>query len=209
VAVEFESSGAGDSGNVTSLSWSHTIGGTNRHTIVAIGLTAGPSINSVTVGAVSCSQITFANQSAETVTLYETDSEPATGANTVTVTFSSMNASAGNSFNFEGVDLTTPTGDFDSNTGSAVTSSSITPIGVGGGMIIDNLRGNDPQTAATGQTSRWTAVYAGNDQAVSTKVASNNNVTMNWTFSSGIIAHIGVTVNPTTPRKVNASLNKK
>jgi hypothetical protein len=195
MSVSVESVGAGSStGNGSSINWSHTIGGSNRHVIIGIGL-SGSSVSTVTVGATSCSLITSSNvgTGSENVELWETDSEPATGANTVTVTTGAKTRMEANSINFQGVDTTGPTSGIQTNTGTS-TSSNVTVTSSAGDMVTDVFRCDNDPTQDASQALQWNITGGGKFTEASTEAGAAS-VAMDWTFASTDFAHAGINLN--------------
>ncbi len=194
MVAAFESIGAAQVGNISSFSFSHTIGGTNRHAIVVIG-TSGANASSVQVGATTCSLIAGSRvvTGSQQIELWETDSEPATGANTVTGNLSAMGHTQVNSINYEGVDTSGPTSGLQTSTGNAATTSTSAVTSAADDLVMDGIRGDEDPAEDGSQANQWAGSSAGNFTESSTKAGAAS-VTMVWTFTTSDFAHAAVNI---------------
>ena len=194
MAVAIDTTGAGQAGNLSSFSYSHTFSGSNRHAIIVIMTTTGQITSNVTIGAVTCSLITSSRVAtgSEQVELWEPDSEPATGAQTVAGTFTSMAHSMINSVSFTGVDTATPSAGLQTNTGTS-TSTSVSVTAAVGDFIVDGVRGDNEPTEDVSQVNQYSAGSGGKFGEISTKTGAAS-VSMDWTFVSGDFAHAAIAV---------------
>ena len=182
MAVAFDAVGASDQGNVSSLSWSHTASGADRFAIIGIMLQNGSIVDSVTYGAIDCSLVTNAlgdNVGDTRSELWETDSEPPTTAQTVTVNMSSMSQSSAQSISFTGVDITGPTSNglgfaSDSHPDLITMGISVSSNGLVVGCIA--VVGEDPIESA-GTDQRWALSQAGDRNYGATSATSD----LQWT----------------------------
>ncbi len=181
-------------GNASTLSWSHTVSGTNRLLIVsvAMGPTAAITVSGITYGGAALTLIGVADNTCcspgrPRVEMWRLVA-PATGANTVVVTLSGANGSViGTAVSYTGVDQTTPLGTFANTSGSTATPS-VTVTSAAGELVQDALGWEtalNTATVAAGQTQQWNVTTAPNDKARSggSTEAGAASVVMSWTLS--------------------------
>lgn len=197
VAVDAAASASISSGS--SLSWTHTASGTNRLVIVGVSwscdsFTAGacpaspggvpPTISSITYGGTAMTPIGSKNVADQEIAQYQLVNPP-TGAQTVSVTFSS-NVSRpiyGGSVSFTNVNQTTPIGTFASASGNS-SSPSVTVASAVGEIVIDTLDFDTSAatlTVGAGQTQRWKNVFSAMPWGAGSTEAGAASVTMSWT----------------------------
>ena len=179
MAVSIDAVGAGQTGTLSSFSYSHTFSGTRRHAIIAI-MTAGSSASSVTIGSVSCSLIagSFVGTGVHHVQLFEPDSEPATGAQTVSGTLSASQRTQVNSVSFNGVDIGgTPTAGLQTNTGNGNTTS-VTVTTTADDFVLDGCRTRNDHAEQGTQTLQYHATSGSTRGGISTDVGVAGTVTM-------------------------------
>lgn len=123
MAVVVDAVGVHDAGNSNSFSCAITIAGANRHALVFIASSAS-TVSNVLVGSTTCSLIgTAVTLNSEKVEVWETDSEPATGAQNATGDFAGMNHISVNVISFNGVDAVTPTNGHTTNSGTGTSAT--------------------------------------------------------------------------------------
>lgn len=213
--INFDAATEKDSGanTVTSLTWSHTVAGSNRILMVGVSLrnsgTPNQTVGSVTYNTVGLTWLGSAG--------YTTNSHveiwylvgPATGAHNVVVTLTAGNAATrivAGAASFTGVKQTTPLGSFmsaASTTTSSPATVDVTSVNEGE-VVMDCLMVRVPSgttttaTAAGGQTQRWNAVSTYGSSSNARGASSHKpgpvgggTVTMSWTLSNNQYWAIG------------------
>ena len=149
--------------NVTSRTWSHTVGsGSNRLLLVGVSLRtdSGQSVSTVTYGLQSFTKVGHAvngNFRAEIWRLVA----PNTGTASITVTLSASTPGIiCGSTSWTGVDQTNPTGPAFTNTGtSPANQPSVTVTSASGEVVHDTLAADTGESSTvsvgSGQTQRW------------------------------------------------------
>jgi hypothetical protein len=181
----------------TTVTWTHTTGssGPNRALIVGVTTYADTPLPSNRVTAVRYNGVALTplgsqrdggnNSGIEMFLLVN----PPTGANTVEVdVIALVDYVVGGSATFYGVNQTTPTGTFASQSGTG-TNPTVNVTTVRGDMVIDTVGtiANGSLTPDTGQTLRWegSPVFGAFDVgAGSTKPGAQGTTTMSWTLSA-------------------------
>lgn len=199
-----------EANNVSSVSWSHTCTGSERALFVHGGGwdASGFDISAVTYNAVALTQVgqsalSSGNDRCEIWRLIA----PATGANTIAVTF----ASAGHfgvigGYSVTGCDQTTPEGTFASATGSSTTPS-VTVSSASDEIVIDALAHDGTNhttttmTADSGRTESFNTEVAGPSGEIaagSRDVSPAGSEAMDWTLdgSASPWAMAGVSIKP-------------
>lgn len=196
MAVAFESIGAGQTGNISSFSFSHTIAGSNRSCYVILG-TRTSTGSSVTVGSTTCSlvaSISFSSSNDHRVEIWETDSQPATGAQTVSGSMSAMQQSCVQSINFTGVDQATPSDDAQTASGAAVTTLNAThTLHSADSMILAAVVTTQSPAPGANETERDELLQAGNDLGIYTQDgADGGSIDPTWASADAVLASINV-----------------
>lgn len=187
-------SDAGGFSGVSSISWTHTPVGTPDYVYVGCGsasLSGGTTISSPTYGGAALTSVkTQLNTNFDggavdgRASLYGLVA-PASGAQTVSLTFSGTNFGDSGAATFIGVDQTTPTGTPSgvnvSNTPSSITISSAT-----GNYVVDAIAVEDRATALTaGQTQVFNGGSGvGSYEGAGQRAVGSASVAMGWTWSS-------------------------
>ena len=207
MALAFDATSNSTGGSVTSVTWSHTTSGADRALIVGVSFWNGSteSITGVTYAGTAMTSIGSAlspnNERAQQWKL----SNPATGANNVVVSFSSVVDAACGAVSFTGARQTTAslTGTQATATGTS-TAPSVNVSSAPGEIVVDTLSSDvgDPDTVGAGQTERWNASSPEADGAGSTEAGAAT-VTMSWTLGAsvpwalvGVGVKSGTTVEP-------------
>jgi hypothetical protein len=185
------SNGAGASANgVSSVSWSHTIGGSDRYLVVAIGYTfsGGSVVSGVTVGGNAATLIArdvFAGSSNFRIDLWGYTAPP-TGAQTIQVTFPLTASDVyANSSNYTGVHQSAPLGTPATANGNSAAPS----VAVGSAadeLVVDGVYHNGTATLTVdgSQTQRWQGDPPANDGTTGHSTeAGAASVTMSWSLS--------------------------
>lgn len=203
VAPDAASSGVALAG-VTSASWSHTASGSDRGVVVGIGAGSGgtPTVTSITYGGAGMTLVpsgTLHDANGQDVWLYRLIA-PATGSQTVSVTFSIAVYGACGSVSVTGADQTTMTGTAVTGTAaSGTTSPALVVASAVGDLVIDTIKkwnGNasSPGVGA-GQTQRWVGSDGSfNEYGACSTEPGAASVTMTWT-DTFTPAWTGVAVN--------------
>ena len=163
MVVAVDTVGDGDSGNQNSFSFSHTITGTDRAALVIVG-TGGATASSVTVGSTTCSLLIAEDEGGEHIEIWFTDSEPASGAQTVSGNLSSMQQSAINSISLTDVDPDIPA--VNPTIGSFGFPAVVNQHDEVDNIAIGAYRGDEDPTAGGDATKEWSANAAGNHTAI-------------------------------------------
>ena len=205
MAVAHESNGAGGTGNsVASVSWSHTIGGSDRFLVIVIGYFRTPSatgMDLVTVGGAPAFCIGRSiNDSYYSCEVWGFVAPP-TGAQTVVATwpFDALDIAA-NSSNYTGVDETFPYGVVAIANGLDATPT-VDVTSASGELVVDGIYHDhtDTLTVDGSQSEKWQQDPPSNDgtTAHSTQ-AGDTSVTMSWSLSgSEEWAIVGFSLRPT------------
>lgn len=184
MAIAFDTSVAQTGGAVSSLSWSHTCSGLNRILFVYVSENSTVGITSVTYNSVAMTSIGNVNGSRRMALYYLV--APASGANTVAVTF----ASASSNIRCASVSYTgaKQTGQPDSSNSTNVSNGTIsTTVVTGGCWTIASFYDDALATLTAGQTQRQApdtytliedsnAVVSTGSQALSTSGGTPGNV---------------------------------
>lgn len=194
-AVGPSSAGASTSGGGTTCTWSHTSSGTSRLIVVVVAAgnnnpgnfyTITATYNSVNM--ISAGSANSNNNNQGRVQMFYLVA-PATGANTIVVTFttpgSGSDSLACGSVSFNGVDQVIPIRNFTSTYGRS-TSGSIDIRSDIGNMVLDGTCDGRSIISST-QTNRWldnitTATQGGN--GASSTAAGALSVTMAYTYNA-------------------------
>lgn len=184
------------------FAWSHTCAGSDRVLLVGISYyDSADTVSAVTYNSVALTVVSSSTVSngQYTSTMYRLIA-PATGSNTVSVTFTGgvFDFKAG-SVSFTGADQTTPLGTAVTATGSSTTPS-VTVTSATGEIVLDNLTIVHSGTLSVdgSQTQRWNGTGAAGfiKGAASTEDGSTS-TTMSWSNStSQAWAISGVSVKP-------------
>lgn len=184
------------------FTWAHTCAGSDRVLLVGISYyDSGDTVSAVTYNSVALTVVSSSTVSngQYTSTMYCLIA-PATGSNTVSVTFTgSVFDFKGGSISFTGADQTTPLGTANTATGSS-TNPSVDITSATGEIVLDNLVIVHSGTLSVdgSQTQRWNGTGASGfiKGAASTEDGSTT-TTMSWSNStSQAWAISGVSVKP-------------
>lgn len=197
------------SATATTITVSHTCTGTDRYLTLMGGGRA--TVSSASYNSVATSSIGAASSGVVRCGMHGL-LNPASGANTLSVTFSSgTNAQTMGGVSFSGAGAISG-----ANTGSgSSTTASVTVSSVSGSVCVDAMDHGDQGIATatgSGQTARWTS-GAGSDANGMSTIAGAASVTFSWTRpTSSVWAIVGVSVDVpvaftiTAPR-INDALN--
>lgn len=156
--VTYDATGAGATGHVTSLSWSHTIGAQAKAVIVAATM-EGTGTATAKVGSTSMTQLAGPVGDYSGIGDYLVMFgllNPPTGAQTVSITFGGTDYAAANSVSYLNV----------SSFGSPVTATgnsaslAVTATSASGQMVAQAFAGLQSTISSYNQTSRYNAPYA-------------------------------------------------
>jgi hypothetical protein len=207
------SSAVNSTATTNTLSWSHTTSGSDRILIVGVSIRneSSETVSTVTYGTGNLTFVGAAtNGTACRAEIWQLVN-PATGANTVTVTLSAGSKFVGGAVTFTGVHQTTPFGTFVPATGTSITPS-VNVTSAAAEAVIDTLaQRNSATTAAadSSQTGRWNDVTSGaggtatNVRGAGSTEPGAASVTMSWTLSSSRPWAIGaVSLKPSNPTAI-------
>jgi len=169
-----------DGGFDSTASWSHTTAGTNKYLVVGLAWGDDVLVSSVSYGGIGMSSIGAAQYSSSGKLQLFGLVNPASGANTVAVTWSGATLHNVGSVSFTCVHQTTPTGTFASATGNGLTAT-VDVASAAGDIVVDVLAWGAPSDADVGanQTVRW----SGGDGSSSTEPATGATTTMSWSWT--------------------------
>lgn len=203
MAIAFDATAGSGGDNLASVSFSHTCTGSDRLLLIAIHCLqlTGQVGSSVTYNGVAATFVKqTVNQGNRYMELWRLIA-PATGANTLAVTFSaSMNNVNVQAISFTGVDQTTPLGTSVAGAGNSTTPS-VSVSAATNDLVFDavTIEHAGTFTVGTGQTSRYNGIVAGggfNKAAGSTEPGAAS-VTMDWSDTiGGNWVQIGVPIKP-------------
>lgn len=194
------------------LSFSHTCSGNDRVLIVAAAARydgGSPGISGITYGGIAMDEIGSSSDTSRVIKFFRLVN-PATGANTIAITFTRGSGTGemfmcGIGVSFTDADQTTPVENFNSAIGTSTTPSvSINSNAVD--IVIDaygySMGGDADATVGAGQTSRGIQNSGANGTqparrlqlGVSTEIGAGS-VSMDWTLAtSNPWNHLGVSV---------------
>src|SRR5579864_5912172 len=180
----------------SSLSWSHTVGsGSNR--VLVVGVVGGctPSVNYGGVALTQVSQV-LNNNSAGNLTDLFVLVAPATGTNTVQVSYSGCTSDVeAGSISFTGVNQSTPLAHVTTNFGSG-TNPGVTVTSASGDMVVDVV-GNGSAITSSSQSLRWVKNQNGNTahgNGAQSTAAGAASVTMGYSVTADWWGIIGADV---------------
>jgi hypothetical protein len=194
IAVDNVSSTNSGSANASSLTWAHTVSGSNRYLVV------GVSINNENSGTVS--GVTYNGQALTSLGTATNGTNarvemwgmlaPPTGTHNVVVTLSTSQRFTAGAVSFTGVHQTTPLGTLASNTGTSL-SASVAASSASGEVVVDVVaKKNSDSTLTVGadQTQRWNEVTTNSTTSNNVVGAASTepgaaSVTMSWFISGG------------------------
>lgn len=193
VAVDAVSSAAG--GSASNFSWAHTCSGSDRLLMLGIAwYDSIDTISSVTYNSVAMTAVPSSSKSIGqyTVVLYYL-TNPASGSNTVAVTFSGgVFDFGGGAISFTGADQTTPLGTAATASGTSTTPS-VAVTSASGEIVLDTLiiTHSGTLTVDGSQTQRWNSTgsgytkYAGSTEggAASTTMSWSNSTSQDWAIT--------------------------
>ncbi|HEY7634895.1 MAG TPA: hypothetical protein VH763_05100 [Gemmatimonadales bacterium] len=195
-------------GNLLTMSWSHTVGtGTQRLLVVGVTVRNGLNLGvSVTYGGTGLTLLRSTRNSDNAVRaeLWYLKN-PASGTANVTVTLLGAAKMAGGAVSFSGVNQTTPIGAIasDSSTGTGTTNPTTTVTSATGNLVIDAVAMEGSAgtvTAGANQTQRWTNTTGsagGEIRGVGSTEPGAASVTMSWTKTNNAKwAIVAASINP-------------
>jgi len=186
MAIAFDLASFAISGTGTSLTWDHQATGDNRIVLVHVGMenNAGQTVSSVTYGGTALALV----GSKSSGSLVRTESwrlvAPATGVQSIVVTFSASVTADAYAVTYTGVSQGSPLGTYASAAGVSATISVAATSG-SGQLVVDAeiWNGTDAGSAGAGQTERTINGF-GNSNGAMTEEAGAASVTMSRTISS-------------------------
>lgn len=179
----------------STISWNHTVSGSNRLLIVAVACD-DKEFASVTY---SSQALTYIDDSESTendqVSLYYLLNPP-TGTNSIVVTLTtSDDAFAGAGISFTGVDQTTPLGTSASAIGST-SPATVTTTTTSGDIVVAVTANDDKSMTASVDNDIFTGNQPGFYFGIGTETASSSSTTTEWTLSDDNWAMAAVPVKP-------------
>jgi uncharacterized repeat protein (TIGR01451 family) len=228
ISADNTSNANGGATNVSSLTWSHTVGTqTNRILIVGVALrNSSVTVTTVKYGAAS---LTFVGAAADSGAHVRVEMwklvAPASGTANVVVTLSASKRIVAGAVSFSGVNQNTPNGSFVSASSTGSTTPSVNVASASGELVVDAVAPEGDAssvTAGSGQTQRWNTLTG----TASTEVRGAQSTepgaattTMSWTLGTSKPWAIGAialkpvpeitltkSVNPTGPQQPGTDL---
>lgn len=177
--------------SATSLSWTHTCSGSDRYLRVSIFFNGAHSNVSVTYNGVSMSLVDSVTDGTRVFYTYELVA-PATGANTVSITWTTTRAVLGTSVSYTNVDQGSPRGTVEkvSSTSSPTSvdvSLNSSDLGVSG-FAVHNSDNNVVPSASPNGTALTTQTYQGGSSAArqrDAEITGSGTTTITYT-STGV-----------------------
>ncbi len=197
MAITFDAATGNKVGSGTTNTWSHTVGsGSNRILIVSVD--TGLSISGVTYGGVALTQLGIVNYNSnnEHLSLWYL-LNPTSGTANVVVTASGTTFIIGVSASYSGVAQSSTFGTLASNSGTTGTASSNTVATTSSNQLVVDTVNNgaaSTDTPTASQTKRYQPATSGG--AEGDIAATGGNMTLSWSFSSGVWAELSVAMNP-------------
>ena len=197
MAVTFDAVGAHFSGDAASFSFSHTASGSNRYVILVVGCIPDNGTDNdpmsgtaPTYGGVTMTKLADIRYPGAKDHIYMWGLKaPATGSQTVAITFNSACNASGNTISYTGVDQTTPVGTTNTNTGDGTSGvASVVISSATGDLVVDALSprsGSTSWTADASQTVRDNHLSDPSYGDASSEKAGAASVTMQWTQTAG------------------------
>lgn len=173
----------------SSVNMNHTVGsGSNRLLIVSVAIER--DTDRVTAISYAGQSLTFVGTSVDPTTTARVEVwrliAPATGTNTVSVTFNGLSSVVVAAISFANVNQTTPIAASQFVTGNATLTASASVASATDHVVLATIAADDAVntvTAGSGQTSRWNVVNAADViGAGSTKPGSATSTTMSYTL---------------------------
>lgn len=175
---------------LTSVSWSHTVNaGSDLLLVVGVSIDNDNDYPSgVTYNGVAMTNI--ANQAVSNGSFGASSAwqlvNPATGANTVQVTYAIADTFGANSISFSGVDQASPIGDIDQNTSSSASWSPTLTTTSGDYVFVVTSSNNDVTQTVTTGSEEWddNSNVGAHTTAALSSIASGSLTGVAWTWSS-------------------------
>lgn len=204
-ALAIDSASSAGCGSCTSLSWSHTVSGSD--TVLVIGIsgydTTPDVVTGVTYNGVAMTLIPSSSgtNGGHTVAFYGLIA-PTTGTNTVVVSASGTMTDLGaGAVSFTGAHQTTPFGTANTATGTS-TAPSVNVSSAADEIVVDTLSiiHNGTLTVGAGQTQQWQAIggfgfikYAGSTEtgSATTTMSWANSTSQAWAISAVPVKPVG------------------
>ena len=214
--VAFDAQSSGGIGNSNTLTIAHTCSGTERVLLVGVEWNKATSvpttISSITYNGIALTPGPSAKNANDEAAAIWYLINPATGANSLIITFSGNCAFQFGGLSYTGVNQTSPISQSSTATGTSTTPS-VALTAVAGGYMADSLNalGNLTLTPDASQTQRWNqnrAVGGSRFQGAASDKANPGSYSMKWTASSSsnwVIAAVALqppAVTPTTGKFV-------
>lgn len=187
--------------DATSVSWSHTVSGSDRLLIMGISTSDQASVTGMTYAGTSLTNILATLTSVNVRVQSRSLVAPATGTNTATITIDIDRRITGRAHSYTGVHQTTPLGTVATATGTS-TAPSVAVSGTTDDLVEDEMGWNSEELGTTasvgpGQTQRTNNNDSPEERGASSTEPGAASVTMSWTLSaSRNWAIIGVAVKP-------------
>lgn len=200
-AVAFDAAASAGFGFVSSWSWSHTSTGADRALWIILQQVTDRTVSSISYGAQTPTEILTTLNSTHRFRLFRLVA-PATGANTISITFAASTRGVGGSLSCTGVDQSTPN---DAIVEELTGDASIAVASATNDLVLDYY-GCDSEvtdiTPGAGQTESFDQIAGGGfARGFSSREAGAASVTMSWSAAPGAIRlHWGINVNQVPPK---------
>jgi hypothetical protein len=191
----FDASAGNKVSSGSSNSWSHTVGNFSNR-ILLVWVDTGLGVSGVTFNGVALTQLAVVNYNSNNEHLYLFYLlNPPVGTYTVAVTASGTTYIVGLSESYYNAAQSGSFGTVASNAGSGTASSNTVASTSTSQIIIDGVNNGAASTATptAGQTKRYQTASSG--AAAGDIAATGGNMTLSWSFSSGVWAEISVPLN--------------
>lgn len=198
MAITFDAATGNKITSGTTNTWSHIVASGKSNQILIVSVDAGQSVSGVTYNGVAMTSLGLVNYNSnnEHLSLWYL-LNPATGANNVVVTLSASSFCIGCSASYYGAAQSSTFGTLASNSGAAATSSTNTVTTTSSNqLVIDTVNNGaaSTDTATASQTKRFQPATSG--AAIGDIAATGSNMTLTWSFTSGVWAQMSIAMNP-------------
>ena len=209
IAIDNTSSANGGTSNVTSLTWSHTVGVANdRILIVGVALrNSSVIVTGITYGGTALTFVGARSNGGGNVRMEMWKLVgPATGTANIVVTLSAAKRIVGGAASYSGVNPNTPNGAFVSAISNGSTTASVAVTSAIDELVVDAVAAQGDAGSLTvggGQTQRWntlTGTASAEVRGGGSSEPGAASVTMSWTLGSSKPWAIGAVPLKPVPR---------
>lgn len=204
MAIALDAATSSSSTASSTLTFSHTVAGSDRVLMVGVSWQTG-AVNNATVTGVTYNGVamTLVDEQAPPDPFNQTLGAslwrlvaPATGTHNVVITISNTSdVILGGATSWTGVDQTTPLGTSAKATAQSGTTATVNVSSATGEVVVDVVIGLDPISVGAGQTSRYATTGIGLTGAGSSEPGAGT-VTMSWTVANYAWRIVAVPLKP-------------